>query len=58
MNSVGSRLQKLREEHGYSQRQVAEYLEIDQSNLSKIENDKRNLNLVLSEKLLALYKTQ
>ena len=55
MNSVGSRLKKLRQEHGYSQRQVAEYLEIDQSNLSKIENDKRNLNLVLSEKLLALY---
>ena len=55
MNSVGSRLKKLRQEHGYSQRQVAEYLEIDQSNLSKIENDKRNLSLVLSEKLLALY---
>lgn len=55
MSSVGSRLKKLREEHGYSQRQVAEYLEIDQSNLSKIENDRRNLNWLLSDKLLALY---
>ena len=55
MNSVGSRLKKLRQEHGYSQRQVAEYLEIDQSNLSKIENDKRNLNLVLLDKICYLY---
>ena len=55
MSSVGSRLKKLREEHGYSQRQVAEYLEIDQSNLSKIENDKRKLNLVLLDKICYLY---
>lgn len=55
MSSVGSRLKKLREEHGYSQRQLAEYLEIDQSNLSKIENDKRKLNWVLSDKILSLY---
>ena len=55
MVSVGSRLKKLRLEHGYSQRQLAEYLEIDQSNLSKIENDKRKLNWLLSERILSLY---
>ena len=55
MTSVGSRLKKLRLEHGYSQRQLAEYLEIDQSNLSKIENDKRNLNLTLLDKIINLY---
>ena len=55
MTSVGSRLKKLREENGYSQRQLAEYLEIDQSNLSKIENDKRTLNWRLSDKILSLY---
>ena len=55
MSSVGSRLKKLRQEHGYSQRQIAEYLEIDQSNLSKIENNKRNLNLVLLDKICYLY---
>lgn len=55
MTSVGSRLKKLRIDHGFSQQQVAEFLEIDQSNLSKIENDKRNLNWTLSDKLLALY---
>ena len=55
MASVGSRLKELRIEHGYSQRQLAEYLEIDQSNLSKIENDKRKLNWLLSDKILSLY---
>ncbi|MBR0271403.1 MAG: ImmA/IrrE family metallo-endopeptidase [Methanobrevibacter sp.] len=55
MTSIGSRLRKLRVEYGYSQRQVAEFLEIDQSNLSKIENDKRNLNWTLSDKLISLY---
>ena len=55
MASVGSRLKELRIEHGYSQRQLAEYLEIDQSNLSKIENDKRKLNLVLLDKICYLY---
>jgi Zn-dependent peptidase ImmA (M78 family)/transcriptional regulator with XRE-family HTH domain len=55
MTTVGSRLKKLRIEHGYSQVQLAEYLEIDQSNLSKIENDKRKLNLTLLDKILFLY---
>lgn len=55
MTGIGSKLKKLREENGYSQRQIAEYLEIDQSNLSKIENNKRNLNLVLLDKICYLY---
>ena len=55
ITSVGSRLKKLRVENEYSQRQIAEYLEIDQSNLSKIENDKRNLNLTLLDKITNLY---
>ena len=55
MSSVGSRLKKIREDHEYSQRQIAEYLGIDQSNLSKIENNKRNLNLTLLDKICFLY---
>lgn len=55
MSTIGSKLKKLRVENGYSQRQLAEYLEIDQSNLSKIENDKRQLNLVLLDKVCNLY---
>lgn len=55
MTTVGAILKKLREDNGYSQRQIAEYLEVDQSNLSKIENNKRKLNWSLSEKILSLY---
>ena len=41
---MGQRLKELRKEQGYSQRQVADYLGIDQSNYSKIEHGKRRLN--------------
>ncbi|MBR0272130.1 MAG: helix-turn-helix transcriptional regulator [Methanobrevibacter sp.] len=50
-----SRLKQLRKNHGFSQKQVSNYLGIDQSNLSKIERDKRNLNLDLLDKLCLLY---
>lgn len=55
MDIKGSRLRKLREEHGYSQKQIENYLGIDQSNLSKIERNKRKLNVNLLEKLCLLY---
>ena len=55
MSTIGSKLKKLRVENGYSQRQLAEYLEIDQSNLSKIENGERNFNMTLLDKLCLLY---
>ena len=41
---IGERLKELRLEQGYTQQQVADYLEIDQSNYSKIEKGKRKLN--------------
>ena len=49
------RLKKLREENGYSQKQIADYLEIDQSYISKIEKGTRNLNEVSFNKLCLLY---
>ena len=55
MKEVGQRLKQLREEHSYSQTQVAEYLGIDQSNLSKIERGERNFKLSSLNKLCALY---
>ena len=55
MNVVGSRLKQLRNVNNYSQKQVAEYLEIDQSYLSKIEKGKRNLNDVMFDKICLLY---
>lgn len=55
MNEVGSRLKKLREYNNYSQEQVADYLEMDQSYISKVEKGKRNLNEVSFDKLCLLY---
>lgn len=55
MDKIGNRLKKLREDNNYSQEQVAEYLEIDQSYISKIEKGKRNINEVLFDKLCLLY---
>lgn len=49
------RLKKLRKLHNFTQKQLADYLEIDQSNFSKIENGKRNLNLTLANKICNLY---
>ncbi|SDA52844.1 helix-turn-helix domain-containing protein [Methanobrevibacter millerae] len=49
------RLKQLREENNYSQEQVANYLEIDQSYISKIEKGKRNLNEISFNKLCLLY---
>ena len=49
------RLKQLREENNYNQKQVADYLEIDQSYISKIEKGKRNLNEISFNKLCLLY---
>ena len=49
------KLKQLREENNYSQEQVADYLEIDQSYISKIEKGKRNLNEISFNKLCLLY---
>lgn len=55
MTLICERLKQLREENNYSQEQVANYLEIDQSYISKIEKGKRNLNEISFNKLCLLY---
>lgn len=55
MKEIGDRIKRLREENGYSQTQVADYLGIDQSNLSKIERGERKFKLGLLKKLCLLY---
>ena len=50
-----TKLKKLREENGYSQKQIADYLEMDQSYISKIEKGTRKLNEVSFAKLCLLY---
>ena len=53
--AVGKNLKELREENGYTQEQVSDYLGITQSNLSKIERGERNFNMTLLDKLCLLY---
>ena len=55
MVEIGMKLKKLREDNNYTQKQVADFLEIDQSYLSKIEKGERNLNEVTFDKLCNLY---
>ena len=55
MAGIHERLKQLREENSYSQEQVANYLEMDQSYISKIEKGKRNLNEISFNKLCLLY---
>ena len=52
---IGIRLKKLREDSKYTQEQIANYLGINQGQLSKIENGTRNLNLNLLDKICSLY---
>ena len=53
---LGKRLKKLRKYYGYSQKQVSEFLGIDQSNYSKIERGERYIiSLSKYEKLSDLY---
>ena len=55
MGKMYVRLKKLREENGYSQKQIADYLEMDQSYISKIEKGTRKLNEASFNKLCLLY---
>ncbi len=55
MKYIHKRIKKLREDNNYNQEQVANYLDMDQSYISKIEKGKRNLNEVAFNKLCLLY---
>ena len=53
--NMDTRLKKLRKDNNYTQEQVANFLGIDQSYLSKIEQGQRNMNSVAFDKLCLLY---
>ncbi len=40
MSMIGDRLKRLRKDYGYTQKQIAEYLDIDQAYISRIEKVK------------------
>lgn len=53
---VGEKIKFFREKAGLKQTQVAEYLGIDQTYLSKIESNERNIPVELLEELAVLYR--
>lgn len=55
MKRLGKRLSELRKSFGFTQENVAEYLNVDQSLVSKIEKGERNIDVTSLEALADLY---
>ena len=53
--TVGQRFYELREKSGFSQSQIATYLQVDQSYISKCEKGQRNFSLDILEKAANLF---
>jgi len=53
---IGNTIKLLREKAGFKQIQVAKYLGIDQTYLSKIEANERNVPVEILEELAILYR--
>ncbi len=54
-NLIGEKFKKLREESGLTQGQIAGYLGVDQSYISRYEKNERHLSVDLLEKLSNLF---
>ena len=54
-NQMGDRLKNLRESSGLKQKDIAKYLQVDQSYVSKYEKNERQLSTDLIEKLSKLF---
>ncbi len=52
---LGKKIKKLREEMGLTQTQIADYLAVDQSYISKFEKGERVMNADILSKLAALF---
>ncbi len=55
IDPIGVRIRCLREKSRISQAQMADYLKMDQSMISKIENGERNPNLEMIDALSSLF---
>lgn len=51
----GEKLKKLRDESGLSQGQIAKYLNVDQSYISRYEKNERQLSATMLEKISNLF---
>lgn len=54
-NGMGQRLKELRKKYKYTQQDVADFLDISQSLLAKVEKGERNLKLTKLLKLCDVY---
>ncbi len=54
-NTLNKRLKKLRKESRLTQEQLANYLEIDQSMVTKLENGTRTLSTEIVDKICSLF---
>ena len=54
-NTKNIRLKQLRKESKITQEQLANYLDVDQSMITKLENGTRNLSVTLIEKICNLF---
>lgn len=52
---IGEKIKNLREESGLKQAQLAEYLNVDQSYISRLEKNERQLSIDMLEKLSNLF---
>jgi transcriptional regulator with XRE-family HTH domain len=53
--NLGEKLKALRTEYGYKQKDISDFLGVDQSLISKFESGERTISVDLLEKLSSLY---
>lgn len=53
--TIGERLKTLRKQHHFTQKQIADYLDFQQGQIAKLENNQRKLKVSSLEKLCELY---
>lgn len=58
MMTMGKRLKELRKQYHYTQRDVADFLDVSQAQIAKVESDERNLKLTKLQKLCNLYNVE
>lgn len=52
---VGRRIRELRQEKGWSQEKLASLADLDRTYIPGIENGKRNISIVIIEKIAKVY---
>lgn len=56
--TIGERLKILRKQHHFTQKQIADYLDFQQGQIAKLENNQRKLKVSSLEKLCQLYNCE